>query len=144
MTKKELLLSLAAGVLSGLFLVPTLINTGYYYKIPFINPILFVALPVLAAFGMLIANLIGRRILLIWQFAKFSLVGVLNTAIDFGILNLLIFATGITQGLGIFFIAGASLKGDELFIYYDGADQYVCVASAKLDVLLDELNNSKL
>ena len=44
---------------------------------------------------------------------------------------------------GTVFACGAVLKGDELFIYYGGADQYVCVASAKLDVLLDELEKSR-
>lgn len=101
MTKKELFLSLAAAVLAAIFLVPTLINTGYYYKIPFVNLILFIALPILVVVGMSIANFIGKRILLIWQVSKFGLVGVLNTAIDFGILNFLILQTNFTQGGGI-------------------------------------------
>ncbi len=86
MTKKELLLSLVAGVLTSIFLVPTLINTDYYYKIPYINLILIV-LPLLAVVGMFVANLVGKMMPLIWQFSKFSLVGVLNTAIDLLILT---------------------------------------------------------
>lgn len=110
MTKRELLLGLASAVLTAIFLVPTLINTGYYYKIPFINLILFVILPILAVIGLFVADIIGKKIYLIWQFAKFALVGILNTAIDFGIINLLIFLTGITQGIGIFFMAGTSFS----------------------------------
>ncbi len=108
--------------MTAVFLVPTLINTGYYYKIPFINLILFILLPILTVIGMSVANFIGRRILLIWQFAKFSLVGVLNTAIDFGVLNLLIFLTDITKGIGIFFIAGASFSAATINSYFWNRD----------------------
>ena len=44
---------------------------------------------------------------------------------------------------GTVFACGATVIGDSLFIYYGGADQYVCVASAKIATLLDELNKSK-
>lgn len=110
MTRRELLLGLASAVLTAIFLVPTLINTGFYYKIPFVNLILFIVLPILAIVGLFVADFIGRKIYLIWQFAKFALVGILNTAIDFGILNLLIFLTGVTQGIGIFFMAATSFS----------------------------------
>src|SRR3989344_4813126 len=100
MTKKDLFLSFAAAILVAVFLIPTLINTGYWDKFSLMKPALFVVLPLLTILGMSIANFIGKKILLIWQFAKFVLVGILNTAIDFGVLNLLIFLTGITQGVG--------------------------------------------
>jgi len=35
----------------------------------------------------------------IFQIIKFSLVGVVNTAIDLGVLNILMFASGITSGI---------------------------------------------
>jgi predicted GH43/DUF377 family glycosyl hydrolase len=35
------------------------------------------------------------------------------------------------------FPCGSVLLGDELFIYYGGADTVCCVATAKLDELLD-------
>ncbi|MFA4999486.1 MAG: GtrA family protein [Parcubacteria group bacterium] len=45
---------------------------------------------------------------LLVQFGKFAVVGLLNTAIDFGVLNLLIFVTGVREGITIFFLNGIS------------------------------------
>jgi putative flippase GtrA len=44
------------------------------------------------------------RFPVILQIVKFLVIGVLNTFIDFLILNLLIWATGIYEGVGIFFL----------------------------------------
>src|SRR3989344_6814534 len=103
MQKADLGYSFAMGFVVGLFLLPVLINTNLYSNLPptLLFPILFVALPILSAVGLAFAGLISKKIPLLWQFSKFALVGVLNTAIDFGILNLLIFVTGIASGLAI-------------------------------------------
>lgn len=45
---------------------------------------------------------------IIKQAAKFVLVGILNTLLDFGVLNLLIFASGISSGFGYSLFKGAS------------------------------------
>jgi len=101
MQRKDFVLSLSASILIGAFLIPTLINTGSFNKIPSPYIVLFVVLPVLALVGMFVAKQISKKLAVIWQVAKFGLVGVLNTSIDFGILNFLIFLTNYTAGTGI-------------------------------------------
>ena len=44
----------------------------------------------------------------IWQVAKFVVVGLSNTAIDFAVLNALIFATGIATGMPFVIFKGTS------------------------------------
>ena len=103
MQKSDLGYSFAIGLVVGLFLLPILVNTDLYSKLsaPLLLVFLFAGLPIIFTIGLAFAGFISKKIPLFWQFAKFAQVGVLNTAIDFGILNLLIFATGITSGLSI-------------------------------------------
>lgn len=98
MNKKDILLGLLAGLMTGIFAIPFVINTGLIQKIPYHYTVLLVILPIATAAGVAVAGLIGRRVLVIWQVAKFGLVGVLNTLIDLGVFNLLIFATGSVKG----------------------------------------------
>lgn len=44
---------------------------------------------------------------------------------------------------GVVYPCGAVLIGNTIFVYYGGADSYVCVATADLDQFLDELKNQK-
>ena len=69
---------------------------------------LVIILPVLSLAGLWIASILGRKFLFVWQAAKFGLVGVLNTLIDLGVLNLLSFITGVTKG---FVIGGVNIPG---------------------------------
>ncbi len=108
MESKDLKLSLGAAFLIAIFALPTLINTGFYSKIPFLIPLLFIAFPLVTVVGMYIAYFLGQRVGILWQLAKFALVGVLNTAIDFGILNTLIVLTSITGGVGIILMNATS------------------------------------
>lgn len=55
-------------------------------------------LPILCVIGFYIASLIGKIFFPLFQLAKFVLVGALNTFIDLGALNLLMFIFSITSG----------------------------------------------
>jgi len=55
--------------------------------------ILYFALPVFALIGIFVAYFIGRKFAFVFQFFKFAIVGVANTAVDFGVLNFLMWLT---------------------------------------------------
>lgn len=90
MGKKDLLFSILLGLLIGVLAMPVLkaIKSDLYEKIHLmIIPLFLIAAPL----GMLIANFIGRKVSIIWQVAKFGVIGVLNTLVDWGVLAFLIF-----------------------------------------------------
>lgn len=86
-----------AGFLAGVFLIPTVWNIGYQHMS------VLVALPIVCAlgamFGLWLGRILSASIPVIYQMTKFAVVGVLNTAINFGVLNLLSIVTGVTSGL---------------------------------------------
>jgi putative flippase GtrA len=95
MEKKNLIAVIVLGEIIALFVLFILLSAGYG---GWSLVVLFVILPGLALLGFYIAQLIGRRILVVFQFAKYALVGLANTAVDFGILNLLMLITGAYEG----------------------------------------------
>jgi len=56
-----------------------------------------IILPILSVLGVIIASFLGRKILALFQLAKFVLVGALNTFIYLGALNLLMAVFGISK-----------------------------------------------
>lgn len=82
--------SVIAGFLIGLLSMPvikaakpTLYESVFYTIIPFFT----IATPL----GAVIAFRISQKIKIIWQLAKFVIIGVLNTVVDLGVLSFLIF-----------------------------------------------------
>lgn len=61
--------------------------------------LLAVIVPIAAAICLYITSLIGKKVPVIFQAGKFVTVGISNTLIDWGVLNLQILLTGITAGL---------------------------------------------
>lgn len=45
---------------------------------------------------------------------------------------------------GVIYACGAVIKKNNLYVYYGGADKYVCVASVKLNELIDSLKEDKI
>lgn len=89
-TQRDYYFSIAAGLLIGLLLLPILkaANPGIYSKFAIIIvPFFLLATPI----GLRIAFFIGQKIAIIYQIAKFGLIGVLNTLVDLGVLALITF-----------------------------------------------------
>ncbi|MEK7077180.1 MAG: GtrA family protein [Patescibacteria group bacterium] len=95
--KRDYAIGALVGFLTGVFAIPVLVNIGVD------NKVLLALMPLLVAigffFGVWLGGFLGRWMAFFSQFGKFAAVGFLNTAIDFGLLNLLASATGITAGL---------------------------------------------
>ena len=90
-------LAAIAGFLTGVCLIPTLVNIQFAYSS------LVYGLPVILAvvwvIGLWIGKLLSRALPIMLQLAKFAEIGVLNTVINFGLLNLASLATGVTAGV---------------------------------------------
>ena len=105
-TKQDYAIAALIGFLAGVFAIPTAVNNGLHTRIvlialPLIVPILFIA-------GVYIGKFIARKFAFFEQLTKFFAVGFLNTAIDFGVLNLLSVVTGVTSGL---IVGGVNIPG---------------------------------
>lgn len=98
-TKRDYAIGALVGFLTGVFAIPVLVNIGVENKVL----LALVPLAVAVAFpvGVWLGGFLSRWMPFFSQLGKFATVGFLNTAIDFGILNLLSSATGITTGLSL-------------------------------------------
>ena len=100
--KSDILSSLILGELVAVFLL--LISKNLEHDIPILDILVkskwlvFFLVPLLATFGVYSTFRLGRRNPLFFQFGKFLTIGLSNTSIDFGILNLLMFLTNIESG----------------------------------------------
>ena len=100
--KSDILSSIILGEIVAVFLI--LISKNLERDIPILDILIrskwliFFLIPALATVGVYGTFRLGRKRPVLFQFGKFITIGLSNTAIDFGILNLLIFLTDIERG----------------------------------------------
>ena len=102
------MLALIVGFLTGALAIPVVINLGLGSTIKVPLMLLPVIFAVLFAIALLAASLVANRAPSLFEFSKFAVVGVLNSGVDFGILNLLMLITGVSSGAG--FLAFKSIS----------------------------------
>lgn len=93
-SKKDLIISLIVGEIAAwllLILARGLLSPDGYEKFRWLLKILPIIFPVICAVCLYLAFLISKKVAVIYQIAKFVLIGGLNTLLDWGILTLLIF-----------------------------------------------------
>src|ERR1017187_138550 len=78
------------------------ISVGINLRLALRIPLTFLPIigAALFAIALLAASLVASRIPSLFEFSKFAVVGVLNSGVDFGILNSLILITGVVSGAG--------------------------------------------
>ncbi|EKD58272.1 MAG: hypothetical protein ACD_56C00159G0001 [uncultured bacterium] len=87
-TQRDYKFAVTAGLLIGLLLLPVLKTASPVLFAKFwvvIVPFFLLATPI----GLRIAFFIGQKIAIVYQVAKFALIGVLNTLVDLGVLALI-------------------------------------------------------
>ena len=90
MSRKDCWLGIFAGFLIGLLIMPVLktAKADIYMQLRLvIIPFFLIGTPL----GLVVARIISQKIHVIWQLAKFVVIGVLNVLVDFGTLAILIF-----------------------------------------------------
>lgn len=106
MAKTDYAIGGLIGFFAGIFAIPTLYNLGVR------DALTLLAFPWVGAIGgflgMVIVYFLARKLPVLAQFGRFFAVGVLNTLIDFGILNILSRTTGIAAG---FLLGGVNVPG---------------------------------
>ena len=95
MKKSDAIISFIIGFVIGSVFLGILKNIKIDVPYSWLIPVIF---PFLSLLGMFIVSTLGRKFLVFLQVGKFALVGALNTFVDLGVLNLLIWFSGIAAG----------------------------------------------
>ncbi|MDP3991580.1 MAG: GtrA family protein, partial [Candidatus Colwellbacteria bacterium] len=107
--KKDLKIAALAAFLIALLAIPIINNLGLP---PFLKSFgtlgISTALFIFTVAGFLLLNFLSRWFPILRQITKFTIVGGLNTFLDFAVLNFLIASSGMVSGAGFGFSKGIS------------------------------------
>lgn len=97
-SKKDLVFSLVTGLITGFsaWRIFEFLNLPRFHGLPWAT--LVIVVPILWIIGVNLGYLFGRKFAFFNQFGKFAAIGFTNAAVDFGVLNLLIYYSGIANG----------------------------------------------
>jgi len=96
MKKIDVILALITGEITGWFFYGMLKNMAI--EVRYLDWAAALVFPFLALFGLWICFLLGKKFIFIFQAAKYLLIGILATLVDLGVMNILIWITGIATG----------------------------------------------
>ena len=122
MKKIDIALALITGEITALFFYLLLKDIA---RIGNLGLILAISFPILTVICLWVTWLLGKRFLWIFQMAKYLLIGVLATIADLGVLNILMWITGVATGVsfsafkGISFVMATTAKyfGDKFWAF---------------------------
>ena len=125
MKKIDIILALIIGEAVAWLFVDIFKGIEFLAEIELLNWILPIAFPIMAVIGLWVTFLIGKKFLFVFQAGKFSLAGAFFTVIDVGLLNVLIWISGIASGpfysvfKGISFIIATLVKyfGSKFWVF---------------------------
>lgn len=117
-TKKDLIIALVIGELIAWLIWPVWMNLGVLQNYWQWRWALLVIVPILCVSGVIVANYIGKWVKIFQQLAKYGLVGVLNTLLDFSVLNLLSYIFSIYSQSSLILINVFSFLAANLNSYF--------------------------
>jgi putative flippase GtrA len=95
LTKKDIASILVISEIDAILIYVIAQNIALKFPYPWL---LFIILPAISICGFIFLSFFREKLRILWQFAKFLLIGTLNTFVDLGVLNALIFLSGIASG----------------------------------------------
>lgn len=111
MKKIDIIFTAIIGEITSWYFISLLSEKGVVEKLGGLSSLLWslvIIFPILSVFCLWVAYLMGKKFLVVFQLAKFLLVGVLATIFDLGSLSIFMAASGISSGLYYDIFKGAS------------------------------------